>query len=92
MQTYIQPSNSKQLRRFQIQGTENINRAMVGKVGNWLRLATAVAFSSGAMLLGYFLGGHLVLIAGLNATTDICIPSIIYQLTVGHKNLVKGIF
>ena len=167
MQTYIHPSSSKQLRRFQVQGTENIDQTTVDEVGNWLRLATAVcatlvaigtilasptflfaivpialaaavfkvhpvdyfynhiirrftgtrplpkrgiptriacgvgglmivatavAFSSGAMMLGYFLGGQMVLVAGLNSTTDICIPSIMYQISVGRKDLVKGVF
>lgn len=167
MQAQIHPTVSKQLRRFQIQGTENINQEIIDEVGNWLRLAlvfcaglvaigtvlaspsfllaiipiaiaaavskthpvdhlynhvirrftgtrplpkrglptriacgvggammgaTAFAFSSGATTLGYFLGGQLVLVAGLAATTDICLPSIVYQLSVGRRDLVKGLF
>ncbi len=61
-------------------------------MGAIMMIATALAFSSGAMMLGYFLGGHLALIAGLAATTDICIPSIMYQLSMGRRDLVKGLF
>ncbi len=61
-------------------------------VGGLMMVATALAFSSGAMMLGYFLGGQLVLVASLAATTDICIPSIVYQLSVGRSDLVKALF
>ena len=167
MQTQIQSPVSKRLRRFQIQGADNIDEVTVAEVGNWLRLATAVcgvvagigtaaaspvilyalvpiaiaaavfkthpvdylynhlirpltgtrplpkrgvptrlacgiggfviiatavSFSSGALLLGYFLGGQLVFVAGLTATTDICLPSIIYRLATGRRDLIKGAF
>ncbi len=45
----------------------------------WL-VATALAFQSGALILGYILGGALTAIAVLVSTTDICIPSMIYNL------------
>lgn len=45
----------------------------------WL-IATAWAFSAGAMATGYVLGGLLVLVAGIVSTTDFCIPSFIYGL------------
>ena len=167
MQVQTKPYSSKQFRRLQVQGAQDIDQAIVDEVGSWLRLAVgvcavlaatgtvltsptffyaivpialaaavfevhpvdhiynylirrftgtrplpkrglptrlacgmgavmmiaiALAFSSGNTTLGYILGGHLVLIAGLAATTDICIPSVMYQLTVGRRDLIKGIF
>lgn len=44
----------------------------------WL-VATVWAFQSGALLAGYILGGALTGIAVLVSTTDICIPSMIYN-------------
>jgi Domain of unknown function (DUF4395) len=44
----------------------------------WL-VATAWAFQSGALIAGYLLGGALTGIAVLVSTTDICIPSMIYN-------------
>lgn len=44
----------------------------------WL-VATAWAFQSGALVVGYILGGALTGIAVLVSTTDICIPSMIYN-------------
>jgi hypothetical protein len=44
----------------------------------WL-VATALAFQSGALITGYILGGALTGVAALVATTDICIPSMIYN-------------
>ncbi len=44
----------------------------------WL-VATALAFQSGALITGYILGGALTGIAVLVSTTDICIPSMIYN-------------
>jgi hypothetical protein len=41
--------------------------------------ATAWVFQAGALMLGYFLGGALTGIAVLVSTTDICIPSMIYN-------------
>ena len=44
----------------------------------WL-VATALAFQSGLLIQGYILGGALTAVAGLVGTTDICIPSMIYN-------------
>lgn len=44
----------------------------------WL-VVTAWAFSAGYMVAGYVLGGALTAVALLVATTDICIPSMIYR-------------
>jgi hypothetical protein len=44
----------------------------------WL-VATALAFQSGALITGYVLGGALTGVALLVSTTDICIPSMIYN-------------
>ena len=44
----------------------------------WL-VFTALAFQSGATLVGYILGAPLVASATLVSTTDICIPSMIYN-------------
>ncbi len=44
----------------------------------WL-VATALAFQSGALIVGYVLGIALTGIALLVGTTDICIPSMIYN-------------
>jgi hypothetical protein len=45
----------------------------------WL-VATASAFQSGALIVGYILGAALTGIAVLVSTTDICIPSMIYNM------------
>jgi hypothetical protein len=44
----------------------------------WL-VVTALAFQSGALLAGYILGAALTGVAVLVSTTDICIPSMIYN-------------
>jgi hypothetical protein len=44
----------------------------------WL-VATAWAFQTGANTAGYILGASLTVIAGLVSTTDICIPSMIFN-------------
>ncbi len=44
----------------------------------WL-VATALAFQSGRLMLGYMLGGALTSTAVLVSTTDSCIPSMIYN-------------
>ncbi len=45
----------------------------------WL-VATALAFESDALTLGYILGAALTGSAVLVSTTDICIPSMVYNL------------
>lgn len=50
----------------------------------WL-VATAIAFQSGALLLGYILGAALTTVGMLVGTTDICIPSIIYNALFGRS-------
>lgn len=44
----------------------------------WL-VVTAMAFQSGALVPGYILGAALTGVAVLVSTTDICIPSMIYN-------------
>ncbi|MEM7117629.1 MAG: DUF4395 family protein [Chloroflexota bacterium] len=61
-------------------------------IGGSVITAAAFAFSSGNLTLGYILGGQIVLVAGLAATTDICLPSVLYQLSIGRSDLVKGLF
>lgn len=52
----------------------------------WL-VPTALAFQSGALMAGYILGTALTAVAVLVSTTDICIPSMIYNaLFVRSKN------
>jgi hypothetical protein len=48
-------------------------------VGTVWMVATALAFQSGALIAGYILGASLSLVAGLVGTTDICIPSMVYN-------------
>ena len=48
-------------------------------VGTVWMVATALAFQSGALTAGYILGGSLTAVAALVGTTDICIPSMIYN-------------
>ena len=48
----------------------------------WL-VATALAFQSGASIVGYILGVGLTGVAVLVSTTDICIPSMIYNALFG---------
>lgn len=55
------------------------SRFACGVGAAWL-VATALAFQSGALILGYVLGVALTGIAVLVSTTDICIPSMIYNL------------
>lgn len=45
----------------------------------WL-IATAFLFSAGEMGAGYSLGALFVAVAGLVSTTDICIPSLFFNL------------
>ena len=52
-------------------------------VGTVWMLATIGAFESGNTALGYGLGGALSCVALLVATTDICIPSMIYGAIFG---------
>ena len=54
------------------------SRFACGMGAVWL-VATALAFQSGAPIAGYILGGALTGIAVLVSTTDICIPSMIYN-------------
>lgn len=54
------------------------NRFACGVGAVWLA-ATAWAFQSGALTVGYILGGVLTGIGVLVSTTDICIPSMIYN-------------
>ena len=49
----------------------------------WL-VATALAFQSGALIVGYSLGVALTGSAVLVSTTDICIPSMIYNVLFGR--------
>ena len=51
----------------------------------WLASA-ALAFQSGATLLGTILGGSLVLAAAVPTFTDFCIPSFIYGLVFGKPS------
>ncbi len=50
----------------------------------WL-VATAWVFQSGALFVGYILGGTLTAIAVLVSTTDICISSMIYNALFRHS-------
>ncbi len=49
----------------------------------WL-VATGLLFASGYDAAGYVLGGALVAVAALVATTHICIPSIIFRTACGQ--------
>jgi len=55
-----------------------------GVGGVWL-IATGAAFFTGATTAGYVLGGVLVAIATLLATTQLCIPSVIFNALFGRK-------
>ena len=55
-----------------------------GVGGVWL-IATSAAFFTGAATVGYVLGGVLVAIATLLATTQLCIPSVIFNALFGRK-------
>ena len=54
------------------------NRFACGVGSVWL-VATAVAFQSGAIVAGYILGATLTGLATLVSTTDICVPSMVYN-------------
>ncbi|HVT60719.1 MAG TPA: DUF4395 family protein [Thermoanaerobaculia bacterium] len=55
----------------------------------WL-LVTGWAFQSGALLAGYILGGLLTCSAALVSTTDICLPSLLYQRLFGSLRRSRG--
>ena len=54
-------------------------RFACGIAAGWL-IATAFLFSAGKMEAGYALGTLFVAVAGLVSTTDICIPSLLFNL------------
>jgi len=58
------------------------NRFACGLGAAWLLVAGG-AFQAGYALVGYLLGGALVLVGSLVSTTDICIPSLIYRSVFG---------
>lgn len=58
-------------------------RFACGMAAVWLP-ATAWAFASGRMVLGYSLGAALVAVGTLVSTTDICIPSMLFRLVFGQ--------
>jgi hypothetical protein len=53
-------------------------------------LVTAWAFWSGHRVVGYALGGALTFVVLLAATTDICIPSMIYRSIFGWPRDRRG--
>jgi hypothetical protein len=61
-------------------------RFACGLAAVWL-VATGWAFHAGALLVGYLLGGALILVAGLVSTTNICIPSMIYNKVLRSRNV-----
>jgi len=52
-------------------------------MGAVLLVVTAWAFSAGHLVVGYALGGTLTFVVLLVATTNICIPSLIYRSIFG---------
>ncbi|MCH7977234.1 MAG: DUF4395 family protein, partial [Bacteroidetes bacterium] len=54
----------------------------------WL-LGLIWAFESGHHLAGYIFGGLLTSVAVLVATTDICIPSMIYRMIFGQPKPIS---
>lgn len=50
----------------------------------WLA-GTGYAFFTGATTVGYVLGGVMAVMATLVATTNICIPSLVYRALFGRK-------
>ncbi len=59
-------------------------RFACGMAAVWL-MATAAAFTAGAPVVGYVLGGVLTAVAGLVATTHFCIPSLVYGALFGRR-------
>jgi len=64
-------------------------RFACGLAAVWLA-ATALAFESGAMTLGYILGGVLTAMGALVATTHFCIPSTLYCAIFGQPTKRRG--
>ncbi len=64
-------------------------RFACGLAAAWLA-ATALAFESGAMTLGYILGGVLTAVGALVATTHFCIPSTLYCAIFGQPTKRRG--
>ncbi|MGH9832193.1 MAG: DUF4395 family protein [Blastocatellia bacterium] len=60
------------------------SRFACGAGAVWL-VATALAFQSGALIVGYILGVALTGVAVLVSATDICIPSMIYNVLFRHS-------
>jgi hypothetical protein len=58
-------------------------RFACGLASVWL-VGTAVAFQAGMTTLGYVLGFSLTAVGLLVGTTDICIPSMIYNAITGY--------
>ncbi|MBI5288491.1 MAG: DUF4395 family protein [Chloroflexi bacterium] len=54
----------------------------------WL-LTTGGLFAASFDVAGYILGGALVAVAGLITTTHICIPSLIYGVAFGRRDLAR---
>ena len=52
-------------------------------LGAIMLILTGWAFSNGATVTGYVLGGLLTLVGFLVSTTDICIPSLIFRMMFG---------
>ncbi len=61
-------------------------RFACGMATPWMT-ATALSFQFGLAPLGYALGGSLVAVAYLVGVTHFCIPSFIWQFTVGDRAL-----
>ena len=70
-------------KHLQIQGFDLDDEALA-EIGPWM-LATGAAFYVGAATVGYVLGGLLVPIAILVATTHVCIPSMVYNALFERK-------
>lgn len=65
-------------RRLDIQGFERVDDGELAPVAGWLRFAFALC-----ALLAAVGGGMLTAVAALVATTDICIPSLMYRVVAG---------
>jgi hypothetical protein len=60
-------------------------------MGAVMLLPTAWAFSAGQSVLGYAAGGVLTLVALLVATTDVCLPSMMYRSIFGWRPDTRSI-
>ena len=73
------------LNKPELPPSTNQKRFACGMATPWLA-GTIYLFYIGQSLAAYILGGSMIVVSGLVSTTDICIPSIIYNFIYQKKS------